>query len=381
MHLLLIPITYPNPYNRQTHVFFEEQALALSDAGISVGVLAVVPVSLKQIWTSKKLKFGLNEEKKNDVRVFQFLFPAIPKLHRANAWLHTKLGKSLFKKYRTKYGSPDIVHVHVSFAGSVAIWINRTFNIPYIVTEHYTAFTEGDMPAWKAEAAKQVFMHSRRNIAVSHQFKSRLENDFQIKFSYIPNIVNTEFFVPHSNQAKHHPVRKFLNIGNLYLQKNQEMLIKAFSRAFKSRAEYKLVIAGSGCEEARLKKFVSNLGMQNQISFFGQANRIQVVTLMQESDCFVLSSRYETFGVVVIEAMSCGVPVIATRSGGPETIIIEDELGILCDIDETQLANALIDASKRSYDSEHIRKYAVDKFSSDRIAHQLKRLYTQVITT
>lgn len=379
MHVLLIPVGYPNSYNPQSHIFFQEQAHALSTQGLTVGVLAIVPISLKKIWAQKRIAIGFTQELNNGVQVFRYQLPSIPKLRRFNSWLQTKIGKRLYLKYRNNFGKPDIAHVHVSLAGNVAVWMNQTFLIPYIVTEHYTAFTEGNMAPWQKDLAKNVFSHSKKNIAVSNIFSARLEHDFNLKFEYIPNIVDTDIFVPSPQRCSKIPIRNFLNIGNLYKQKNQEMLIKAFSKSFKGKTEYRLIIAGSGTECSRLKKCVLDLSMQKQISFFGQADRKQVVKLMQDSDCFVLSSRYETFGVVVIEAMSCGLPVISTRSGGPESIITDESLGVLCDIDETQLCEALKEASKNRYDSGYIRRYAVANFSSDIIASRLQGLYLQIL--
>ena len=379
MHVLLIPIKYPSSYKRQSHVFFEEQARALSLNDATVGVLAVIPVSLRQMWKQKKIDLGSSQELVNGVQLFRYQYPVIPKMWRFNSWLQTRIGKHQFLRYQKKHGAPDIVHVHVSLAGKVAIWISRTFQIPYVVTEHYTSFIEGNMPSWQKELAGNVFTHSKKNIAVSKEFAVKLQHDYHLDFEYIPNIVDTGVFTPHPQRGPMQSVRNFLNIGNLYRQKNQGMLIRAFSRAFKGEEDFKLVIAGSGPEYSRLKKIASELNMQKQISFFGQANRGEVAALMQDSDCFVLSSRYETFGVVVIEAMSCGLPVIATRSGGPESIITEEKLGMLCDIDEDQLTDALSGITKNRYDSDYIRKYALANFSSEIIATRLKDLYLQVL--
>jgi glycosyltransferase involved in cell wall biosynthesis len=379
MHVLLIPISYPNSYNQQSHVFFKEQARALSLSGIEVGVLAIIPISFQQAWRQKRFNMGMCEYIQDGVRVYRYQFPAIPKMWRINSWLRTRLGKQLFKKYRKKHGAPDILHVHVSLGGKLALWIYQRYQIPYVVTEHYTSFVKDRMLAWQVNLAQEVFTHSKNNIAVSNEFKSRLEQDYIAKFVYIPNIVDTNFFVSNQKAASGHAAKNFLNIGNLKPQKSQDILIRAFAHSFQNRSDIKLVIAGSGPEYSRLKKLVSSLGMQEQISFYGQADRDEVLRLMQESDCFVLSSTFETFGVVVIEAMSCGLPVIATRSGGPESIIINDQLGILCDINESQLGDALIRIVSMKYDQEYIRNYAVSHFSSNIIAARLTVLYKQVI--
>lgn len=379
MHLLLIPISYPNTYNPQSHVFFEEQARALSLTGIDVGVLAVIPISFQQIWKKKSLDTGLCESIRDGVRVYRYQFPAVPKMRRLNSWLRTWLGKRLFNKYRRKYGTPDIAHVHVSLGGKLALRLYQQFHLPYVVTEHYTSFVKDRMPSWQINLAQEIFTSSKKNIAVSNEFKTRLEQDYRAKFEYIPNIVDTDFFIPNQKTAAGQPVKNFLNIGNLKPQKSQDMLIQAFANAFQERRDIKLVIAGSGPEYPRLKKLVCRLRMQEQISFYGQADRDEVLRLMQQSDCFVLSSTFETFGVVVIEAMSCGLPVIATRSGGPESIITDEKLGILCDIDEKQLSDALTTITGSVYDADFIRNYAVTNFSSSIIANRLKSLYSALL--
>lgn len=379
MHVLLIPISYPNSYNRQSHVFFEEQARALSDYGLQVGVIAVIPVSFKQIWKQKRFDMGFVEEKRRHVMVYRYQFPSVPFMRRLNSRLQTWLGKRLFLKYQQHMGNPDIAHVHVSLGGRLALWLNDAFQLPFVVTEHYTSFTRGNMPSWQKDIAQRVFSVSKRNIAVSNEFKARLERDFGGDFEYIPNIVDTNFFVPRRQENSGQPARNFLNVGNLKPQKSQDILIRAFASSFREKSDYKLIIAGSGPEESRLKKIASSLEMKNDIIFYGQADRDEVVKLMQQCDCFVLSSTYETFGVVVIEALSCGIPVIATRSGGPESIITDEELGILCDIDETQLSKAMTQLSKARYNSDNIREYAVTNFSPNVIAQDITTIYKKAL--
>ena len=89
-----------------------------------------------------------------------------------------------------------------------------------------------------------------------------------------------------------------------------------------------------------------------------------ILKLLRNSDYFVLSSNFETFGVVLIEAMSCGLPVISTKSGGPETIIINEKLGLLCEKNNIfALANVIKNITKMNFDSNYIRNYAIRNFS------------------
>ena len=101
----------------------------------------------------------------------------------------------------------------------------------------------------------------------------------------------------------------------------------------------------------------------------------------QTANAFVLASRFEAFGVVFIEALSAGLPVIGTKSGGPEEII-NDANGILVDINNVdQLSNAMevLYKNYNMYNPEIIRKYAIDNYSEDIIADQIIEKYNYVI--
>ena len=102
---------------------------------------------------------------------------------------------------------------------------------------------------------------------------------------------------------------------------------------------------------------------------------------MQKCDIFVLSSKIETFGVVLIEAMACGKPVVATKCGGPESIVVNTELGELVENSEDAFVQGLetvINGIER-YDNEKIRDYVVANFSPEVLADKLTEIYEKVL--
>ncbi|MCD4705410.1 glycosyltransferase, partial [bacterium] len=103
----------------------------------------------------------------------------------------------------------------------------------------------------------------------------------------------------------------------------------------------------------------------------------KILKLIQGSDYFVLSSTYETFGVVLIEAMSCGLPVISTKSEGPISIVQDESLGLLCDHTIDSMSKALIEISEKKYNSQKIREYIIDNFSQNIITNKLEKIYTK----
>ena len=95
---------------------------------------------------------------------------------------------------------------------------------------------------------------------------------------------------------------------------------------------------------------------------------------MQQANCFVLSSKVETFGVVLIEAMACGIPVISTKCGGPNKLIDAD-LGILCSLNISSLHQSMFDMIVKKIDGKLIRKKAVERYSKNSVSEKIVKLY------
>lgn len=375
MKILIIPSWYPNSFNTLGGIFFKEQAEALARYGHDVSVLSINQYSVREILKHKKIIYKNHRFTQKNVDTYMLEYPSIPKLHFFKQKINLYFFKKKFIEYVKRSGLPDIVHAHSFMAGCFALWIKETYNIPYIVTEHFSGFAREIISKSQLQMAQEVFAHSQANIAVSNEFKELLEDKFDGEFQYIPNIVNTHFFTP---VQKHSDKRfKFINIAFLDKNKNQSMLVKAFAKVFKSNDKVTLTIVGDGPEYDTLKQLIEKLQMQKQIFLYGKANRDEVKKLLQQSDAFVLSSLYETFGVVVIEAMACGLPVVATKCGGPESIVQNDKLGLLAEKDTESLAQSMqyLYQNKDKYDSKYIVQYAKNNFGEETVCQQLTNLY------
>jgi glycosyltransferase involved in cell wall biosynthesis len=163
---------------------------------------------------------------------------------------------------------------------------------------------------------------------------------------------------------KKYPV--IINVGRLTYQKGQNILLKAF-KIVSEKIESRLIILGEGPLFKQLKDLAKELGIENKVDFVGfQKNPFAFIA---NSDVFVLSSRWEGFPNVLIEAMACGVPVISTDCPSGTNEIIEDGVnGLLVPIEVDKLAESLlwiltnIEFSKRiaKMGQENVRKF--DKF-------------------
>ncbi|NWO07561.1 MAG: glycosyltransferase [Alteromonadaceae bacterium] len=123
-------------------------------------------------------------------------------------------------------------------------------------------------------------------------------------------------------------VRVVLHVGRLDVQKNQALLLKAFSLAVKSVPDLKLVILGEGEEKKNLEGLAGELGVKDSVDFV--AFQDNPYPYYKAADLFVLSSDWEGFGNVIVEALACGTPVISTDCpGGPRTILADGKYGVL----------------------------------------------------
>lgn len=379
MNVVILPTAYPNIYNDHSSIFVQDQAEALIKNGVNVSVVGAIPISFKYIFKKKFLRFGTFKYKKSGVEIKLVLFPSIPKLKFFNEMIRTQINNHLLNQHY-KNNSIDVVHVHNSTAGRAALWLKKKFNIPYIITEHSSTYARNLVSKKEIEDYASIYKNANDRVAVSKEFCKILKDTFHLEFNYLPNVVNTEYFLPKEESS--HKDFQFINIANLNKNKNQILLINAFAKVFSENKNVGLSILGCGPEHKSLQSKIDALNIQEQIKLFGFAPRKQVLEELQKSDAFVLSSKYETFGVVAIEAMSCGLPVIATKCGGPESVIENDDLGILVKNDDLEeLSNAMkkIYENINKYCSDSIRGYVVENFSEKVISEKLINTYKEVI--
>jgi len=372
MHILILPSWYPTKNNKLSGIFFKEQAEALAKQNIDVGCIAINESSPRYIFSKREISFDYYMKDLNNVNTTSILYPVPNRFKFLRKLIRKMIFKILFKRYIKKYGKPDLIHLHSFVYGNLAIWIKEKYNINYVATEHSTGFARGIYNKEEISYAKTIFSQSKYNICVSNELKKLLENKFDMEFQYIPNLIDTDFFIQIKTRKEKF---SFINIGFLDKKKNQSMLIKAFSKAFSNDKNILLTIVGDGIEYKNLKNLIEALNMQKQIKLYGVANRKEVLGLLQNSDAFVLSSEYETFGIVIIEAMSCGLPILSTKCGGPESILINEKLGKLVDKDIKSLSDGMLELYHTSYNNDFIRNYVIDNFSSSVVSKRLIEVY------
>lgn len=285
----------------------------------------------------------------------------------------------LFNRVIQKEGMPDVMYAHYLVNSSMVVAVKKKYNIPIIGIEHWSELgyekIKNDIRFW----AKKTYKDLDCLISVSTALRENLRKNFGINSFVINNMVGHEFcYVPIERRGK---IVRFVTTGNLLPVKGFDNLIKAFCKLNMSHDSWTLNIIGGGKERDNLQKLTDSVGLNNNIHLLGRKSRDGVIEMLHNSDVYVMSSRSETFGVAAIEALACGLPVIATECGGTADFMNEDN-GITCPVDDVKgLANCI------SYMMNHYQEYnqikiaedCQNRFSSEAIGKQLEGIFEEVI--
>ena len=379
MHILIIPsehfITQTQPLGG---IFQYHQAKALNNAGHQIGVLSVGYITPRYLVSKYIYK---KEEKKENINIKreykQLYFPHRYMLFKILKNNYIKMADKLYKEYIKEFGIPDIIHAHnFLYAGIIAEFIKDEYGVNYIVTEHSSSFVRNKLSSGKIKSIENVAKNALKVTAVSSSLNNILKEYTKTNIDLLPNIVD-DFFFQKEFQNKISKNFIFLHIASLDKNKNQELLIKSFEKIAKLNHNVYLNIAGSGYMKKYLESLVKKLDIEKQVNFLGRITQERVREEMMKSDCFVLSSNFETFGVVLIEALACGLPLIATKCGGPEDIVNKQN-GILMDVEnQLQLEDAMMTMYKNAnkYDKQKLRSDAKDRFGEKAFIKNAMKYY------
>lgn len=374
MKVLIVARGYPTKKYKINGIFEFDQAKALADAGVEV-LYASIDIRSIRRWR----KWGFEYKIVNGVQVFSLNIPfgGLPR-KALNKFRNISLNY-LYKKIEKAIGKPDIIHAHFLENGYILAKSFSNKEIPLVITEHYSAMNQKNISPYLYNLGKFTYERMNKVICVSEALANNIRQKFDVNTEVIPNMISlTEFEQSNVNETGYY----FVSTGRLVKSKGMDNLIEAFSAAFKNDNNVFLNIFGDGPEYKNLKNKINMLGLNDQIKLMGLVDRSEIYETMLKSDCFILASEHETFGVAYIEALSSGLPVISTKCGGPEDYINKKN-GVLVEVgNKYELINSMKfmrENSRSVFDSNEIKKETIEKFSSDKIALRLINLYEQLI--
>ena len=373
MHVLIISHGYPTVKDPQWGCFEKDQAEALVSMGHRVTV-AVVDMRFR---TSNQT-FGISHINDGAISAYtNFLLPGKLIPSRMKRFVAERMMLQLCRKIFRAEGMPDVIYAHYMFCIAMLRQVKQKYAIPIVGIEHWSELNKTTLPPRLMQSGRTAYALADRLLAVSPSLQTQMKRHFDVESEVVCDMVSDVFLQPVIPKKTAKPF-VWLAVGSLIQRKGYDVLLEAFAQL--GGAE-QLIIVGSGLENERLHAQAEQLGIADRVRFTGMLDKQAIISLMNESNAFVLPSRGETFGVAYIEAMAMGLPVIATPCGGPEHFVNSDN-GLLVDIDNVeQLTKAMrqMETTIDKYQPETIRTYVQERFSAKAIAGQLEGIFEKVI--
>lgn len=380
INILILPSWYPDKNNPINGVFFKEQVEGLNKLGINVTVLSINIESLSKL-RSNKNKMGMQVSIENGVTVYRYYtYNFFPRMTDLYLHYYSKIIQKLIKKIENDKGKIELVHIHSAIDAGIAFSLSKS-KIPYIITEHSTKYERDILNKTQIKYLSQVFQRANRVLVVGSGLKKSLSKYIDSsKFEILPNMVSIKKKDNIKIDNKKNKFR-FFSLGILTRKKGMDLLIEVFKNNREELKQCELYIGGYGEEKENLEQLIKNYNLQENIKLLGKISRDEIGYYMSNSDCFILASRFETFGIVYLEAMVYGKPVIATQTGGPDDFI-NDENGILVPIEDVNsIGKAMLYMQKNidKYNSMNIAKYCDERFSEKVVCNKIIDIYKEVI--
>jgi glycosyltransferase involved in cell wall biosynthesis len=378
-HILFISSWYPSPEKKSHGIFFKRHAEAAA---------ILNQVSAIHIYGGNKYKIDVQKEQEvftilGTYKKVQHNIPVIA--HLQKIWRSLQCFKDCYKTLIQKQSSPDLLLLNVIFpAGIFVLWLHFFKKIPYIIQEQWSGYypEDGNYKGFFIKKISSLCVKNARAIlVVSDKLEQSMRNHgLQNTYIKIGNVVDTNLFKPKSLQDI--APFKFIHVSTVNdKEKNITGMIEAAYLMSRKNISFRLDIIGDSPERQNFEALAQQYKLLNRVIFFhGFQLPSMVASMMAEAHCFILNSNYEGLPCVLLEAMSCGIPVIATKVGAvPE--IINYKQGILIDVNQSNdLARAMEDmiSGYKNYDAKEIRALVQRKYSYPALAAEFDAIFNSI---
>lgn len=289
---------------------------------------------------------------------------------------------------------PDVVQVNVlDKNGLLAWWMWKRYRIPYIIVEHWTGYLPRNFSfrgGWHGWLMRRIAQEAKCILPVSQMLEDAMKNCGiqNNRWERIHNVVDDFFYqLPVNHRPTVDRLSTDCRVKDVRLlhvscfdeeHKNTKGLLRAYKQALASRPNLHLTMVGTGVDWQASKDYAAQIGLTDeQVRWTGELTPREVCHEMQQTDCFVLFSNYETYAIVLVEALISGLPIISSRVGiAPEVVTIDK--GVVIDIgDELALTQSMIDFKPNNYNKDTIRQDC-ESYRFDVVSKQLINLYDKI---
>lgn len=294
---------------------------------------------------------------------------------------------------------PDIIHTHHPFVlGEVGLNYAKRMGIPLVYTfhtryecyAHYFTPLPTEMVRWAGKKLVSNYVQQVDLVTTPSESMIELLRRYGIRreIKVLPNPIDLHIYqtIDRGLIRRRYGLqncRVLLYTGRLGKEKNLELLLKAFTVITrKCREDLRLILVGSGPEENELHRQARSLGIVDKVIFTGKVDYRDIPNYYGSADLFVMPSTTETFGLVVLEALASGVPVVAVNAGGSRDVVISGYNGVLTPEDPDSFAAAvleLLENEERRMEFAHAARESAARYSVENITRELLALYGEAL--
>lgn len=363
--ILFITHWYPDTENVNSGIFIQRHASAISD----ISELTLVHFNIKKSNKLLKISYKLKGENQFEIsvesRFYKALYYFLP--------LHFVLFKKLIAEFDIKMERFDLVHSNVIFPnGIIGYKISKHYDIPQIHSEHWSKFnTFLQKNIWR-KLGKKTVKNIKKLLPVSEYFKKKISANVPIsKMVVIPNIIDSKSFT-YKEKIKKNKIT-FLAVSNWQSPKNPFPYLDALETIYSTQQiDFELLMIGTG---PLINKIISK-NYPFKIHFKGQIPPNEISNYFHNADFFLHGSDFETFSIVVVEALKTGTPTLVSNVGIASEVINSNN-GFICQQNSEDWRKKIILALKTEYNHLNISNEIEEKYSSKRVSKLVQKIYTE----
>ena len=283
---------------------------------------------------------------------------------------------------------PDVVQLNViQKQGLLALWLKKRYGIPYVIIEHWSGYLPENGRFMKMSACGRSFyrfiaQEASMVLTVSAPLQQAMQaQGFRVKtWGKIDNVVDDFFFSKSGIKREKSEPKTLLHVSCFDEKaKNVKGLLRAAKMLSEKRQDWKLVLIGTGVDYKDVRAYADSLAIPDgMLVWTGELTPREVSEWMHKADAFVLSSRYETYGVVLAEAIAAGVAILSTPVGIAEEvadIIVPQEIAQHHPDRFAKFIETILWQSNVETEG----KQRMDRFRAETVGKKLKTIYEEVI--
>lgn len=371
MRILVVPEWYPSAASPINGVFVQDQARSISHLHeVAVIYHEPAPALGRTPESAVHLESGIPVAR---VRTPGWWLPSIRRAGFAAILDRTLRGLSARSR------APHVLHAH-EFSAGVMSYLAGHRRYAVVISEHHTDFIEERVRGWDAYVARSIFRRADLVCPVSGLLAESLRSlEPRAHYEVVPNVVELEPFEAIArNRTEKQSRNRLLTVARLDRQKGIEYLLRALALGGSAVPGVHLDIVGDGPARPMLEGLARELGLDGRVFFHGDRARGDVAGFMARAHVFVLPSLVETFGVVLVEAIAAGLPIVTTTAVPDHARLVKFG-AVVAPADASALAKGIqaVSGNRLRPRQQEIDSF-VEPFRSTEVARRWTDLYGRV---